>query len=87
MAHDAGLLLGFTVYNRGPLMFNWIPQGDAERAVNDPLLTLPRYWSIEAERALDEAVAIGEAAKTAVEEVKEEELLYYSLFCQSSEGD
>jgi hypothetical protein len=51
------------------------------------LLTLPRYWSIEAERALDEAVAIGEAAKTAVEEVKEEELLYYSLFCQSSEGD
>jgi peptidoglycan/xylan/chitin deacetylase (PgdA/CDA1 family) len=87
MAHDAGLLLGFTVYNRGPLMFNWIPQGDAERAVNDPLLTLPRYWSIEAERALDEAVAIGEAAKTAAEEVKEEELLYYSLFCQSSEGD
>ncbi len=87
MAHDAGLSLGFTVHNRGPIMFNWIPQGNAERAVDDPLMTLPRYWSIEAERALDEGVAIGEAAKTAAEEVREEELLYYSLFCQPSEGD
>ncbi len=87
MAHEAGLALGFTVHPRGPVMFNWIPQGDAELAVNDPLLTLPRYWSIEAERALDEAVAIGEAARMAAEEVREEELLYYSLFCQTSEGD
>jgi peptidoglycan/xylan/chitin deacetylase (PgdA/CDA1 family) len=87
MAHEAGLALGFTVYNRGPLMFNWIPQGEKEREVNDPLMVLPRYWSIEAGRALEQAVAIGEAAKAAAEEVREEELLYYSLFCQSSEGD
>jgi peptidoglycan/xylan/chitin deacetylase (PgdA/CDA1 family) len=87
MAHEAGLALGFTAFNRGPVMFNWIPQGEKEREVNDPLMVLPRYWSIEAGRALEQAVAIGEAAKAAAEEVREEELLYYSLFCQSSEGD
>lgn len=87
MAHEAGYEIGFTAYSRGPLMFNWIPLGEVEMAVDDPLMVLPRYWSSEANLALEEAVAIGEDAKEAAEEVKEEELLYYSLYCQSGEGD
>ncbi len=82
MAREAGLMLGFTVYPRGPLMFNWIPLGEAERGINDPLMVLPRYWSIEAFRALEVAVEISEAAQAAAEEAKEEEQLFYSLFCQ-----
>jgi len=87
MAHEAGFALGFTAYSRGPLMFNWIPLGEIEREVDDPLMVLPRYWSSEAHLAMEEAVAIGEAARGAAEEVKEEELLYYLLFCQPSEGE
>ncbi len=87
MAHEAGFVLGFTAYSRGPLMFNWIPLGEIEMTVNDPLMVLPRYWSSEAHLAMEEAVAIGEAARGAAEEVEEEELLYYSLFCQPSEGE
>jgi len=87
MAREADYKLGFTVYSRGPLMFNWIPLGEAEQAVDDPLMVLPRYWSVETSRALEEAVEISEAASAAAEEVKEDELLFYSLFCQSGEGD
>lgn len=87
MAREADYQLGFTVFSRGPLMFNWIPLGEAEQAVEDPLMVLPRYWSVETSRALEEAVAIAEAAQAAAEKVKEEELLYYALFCQSGEGD
>jgi hypothetical protein len=50
-------------------------------------MVLPRYWSINASQVLDKAVEIGEEARAAAEEVREEELLYYSLFCQSSEGE
>lgn len=87
IAREAGYEIGFTAYSRGPLMFNWIPLGEIERAVDDPLMVMPRYWSSSAHLALQEAVAIGEAAKQAAEEVKEEELLYYSLYCQSGEGE
>jgi peptidoglycan/xylan/chitin deacetylase (PgdA/CDA1 family) len=87
IAREAGYELGFTAYQRGPLMFNWIPLGEPEQSVNDPLMVLPRYWSINASQVLDKAVEIGEEARAAAEEVREEELLYYSLFCQSSEGE
>ena len=87
MAREAGYEIGFTAYSRGPLMFNWIPLGEIEMTANDPLMVLPRFWSTEAHLALDEAVAIGDAAKQAAEEIKKEELLYYSLYCQSGEGE
>jgi peptidoglycan/xylan/chitin deacetylase (PgdA/CDA1 family) len=87
MALEAGYEIGFTAYSRGPLMFNWIPLGEIEMTVNDPLMVLPRYWSSEAHLALEEAAAIGDAAKQAAEKAKREELLYYSLFCQPGEGE
>ena len=87
MAQEAGYEIGFTAYSRGPLMFNWIPLGEVERAVDDPLMVLPRYWSSAAHLALDEAVAVGEAYGEAAAEVKEEEFLYYSLYCRPGEGE
>ncbi len=87
MAKAAGYKLGFTAYSRGPLMFNWIPLGEPEMVMDDPLMVLPRYWSIGAEYALDHALQIAEAAKQNAEEVKEEELLYYALFCQNSQEE
>ncbi len=85
MAHEAGLQLGFTAYSRGPLMFNWIPLGEPEIEAGDPLMVLPRYWSIGAVYALEHALSIQEAAQSAAEDVREQELLYYSLYCQSPE--
>jgi hypothetical protein len=87
MAEEAGYKLGFTAYSRGPLMFNWIPLGEPEMVVDDPLMVMPRYWSIGANYALDHALQIADAAKQNAEEVKEEELLYYALFCQNSQED
>lgn len=82
IAHEAGFKLGFTIYPRGPLMFNWIPQGEEELAVGDPLMLLPRYWSTAADVALSQAVDISEDAKQYAEAVKEAELLYFDTYCQ-----
>ena len=41
VAREAGYEVGFTVYSRGPVMFNWVPLGQQEESVNDPLLVLP----------------------------------------------
>ena len=68
-------------------MFNWIPLGEVEQAVNDPLMVLPRFWSSEAHLALEKAVVIGEAAREAAEEVRDQELLFYSLYCQPNKGE
>lgn len=87
LARKAGLKLGFTVYSRGPLMFNWIPLGEPESAMDDPLMVLPRFWSTAADVALDQAVTISEAAKQDANAAKAEELRYYSLYCQSAEGE
>jgi len=82
IAQEAGLKLGFTIYPRGPLMFNWIPQGDEELAVGDPLMVLPRYWSTAADVALNQAIVISEDAKQYAERVKADELLYFETYCQ-----
>jgi len=63
VAHEAGFKLGFTIWARGPLQFNWIPQGEEERAFNDPLMLLPRYWSTAAILNLEQAAEIGDAAR------------------------
>jgi len=87
LARQAGFKVGFTVYSRGPLMFNWIPLGEPEEAVGDPLLVLPRYWSTAADVALEHAIAIGEEAKQAAQNVKTEELRYLTLYCQPADGE
>jgi len=87
LAREAGLELGFSVYSRGPLMFNWIPLGESEMMMDDPLMVLPRYWSTAADVALQQALEISEAAEEQAESVWEQEQLYYSLFCQSVESD
>ncbi len=62
VARDVGFRLGFTVHSRGPLAFNWIPQGAEEQAYEDPLLLLPRFWSSAALLNLQQTADIGDAA-------------------------
>jgi len=81
IAHEAGLALGFTAYSRGPLMFNWIPLGEEERQIDDPLMVLPRFWSTTAWLALDRGLSVSEEASAAAEAVKEEELRWLELYC------
>ena len=87
MALDTGYEIGFTAYSRGPLMYNWIPLGEPEREIENPLMVLPRYWSYGADYALEHAMGFSVEAEEQAELVREQELLYYSLFCQPSEGE
>jgi peptidoglycan/xylan/chitin deacetylase (PgdA/CDA1 family) len=87
LALDAGFNVGFTVYSRGPLMFNWIPQGDEEREMSQVLMVLPRYWSKDADIALEQALAIGEAARLEAQTLRTEEQHYLDVYCQSTQGD
>ncbi len=82
MATEAGYQVGFTVYSRGPIMYNWIPLGEPEMAMAAPLMVLPRFWSTVAVQALEEAVMVSEAAKkfySAIETAEREYYLYYCL--------
>lgn len=87
MAIAAGFKVGFTVYSRGPLMYNWIPQGEEEHEMSNPLMVLPRYWSKDADIALEQALSIGEAARQEAEIHKDGELLYLEVYCQHDQGD
>jgi peptidoglycan/xylan/chitin deacetylase (PgdA/CDA1 family) len=62
IAREAEYKIGFTANSRGPLLFNWIPLGAPEQAMNDPLMVLPRYWSNEAGLALDIGIKAGQEA-------------------------
>jgi peptidoglycan/xylan/chitin deacetylase (PgdA/CDA1 family) len=62
IAHEAGYQLAFTAFAHGPLMFNWIPQTEEENLVGDPLMTLPRFWSVTAWMDLTETVEVGQKA-------------------------
>lgn len=95
-AREAGYQLGFTVNPRGPVMYNWIPQTDqkdpnrpsylAEGPLNDPLMTLPRYWSTDAYYRIDEVINIGDSASRAAGETQQTELLYYDIVCKDTYG-
>ena len=87
IAREAGYEIGFTVFSRGPVMYNWIPLGEAEEAINDPLMVLPRAWSSAADVALIRALQISEHNETLAAEAMEQELLYYSLFCSDVSGE
>lgn len=84
IARQAGYDLGFTAYARGPLMFNWIPLGEPEQAMHDPLMVLPRYWGTTAYVNLDAAVAIAEAAQAFATAQREQELAWYRQNCSAA---
>ena len=86
-AREAGYQIAFTVYSRGPLMYNRIPLGDPEKAMEDPLMVLPRAWSSAADVALNQALLISQAVEAQADEVQAQEELYYSLFCMDGTGD
>ncbi len=84
IAREEGYQLGFTAFSRGPLLFDWIPLGDEERAAADPLMTLPRAWSPSATVNLEQAVKIGEEAALFAAENREAEASWYSQSCGGS---
>ena len=96
VARQAGYKLGFTINPRGPVMFDWVPQTDqvdpmrpsflAEGPVNDPLLTLPRYWDTDARDHLDAVRNIGDAAADYAAKNKATELEYYDILCAPTYG-
>ena len=81
IAHEGGYQLGFTAFSRGPLMFNWIPQGEQERLVADPLMTLPRSWSTDQTLPLDIGEQIGAAARAEAISNYPQEAEYYRMYC------
>jgi peptidoglycan/xylan/chitin deacetylase (PgdA/CDA1 family) len=81
VARQGGYELGFSAYSRGPLLFNWIPLGAEERAVNDPLMVLPRAWSNSVNVNLDEAVRISEQAVAFAKGNFSTEAAWYKTYC------
>ncbi len=82
VAREAGYKLGFTVFARGPLLFNWIPLGKEERAMEDPLLVLPRYWGSRGIiEQIGKAAAIGDEARAHAAVHFDQEAAYYRAHC------
>jgi hypothetical protein len=91
-----GYKLGFTVNPRGPVMYNWIPQADSvnpsnpvaipETPAGNPLMTIPRYWDIDARNQLDNVRAISDQAAQYAEQNKAVELEYYDIVCAPTYG-
>lgn len=81
MAREAGYEIGFTVYSRGPLMFNWIPLGATEAKMNDPLMVLPRIWSNSAALYLEKAAEISADARDFANQNKYNEYFWYENYC------
>jgi hypothetical protein len=96
IGRELGYKLGFTVNPRGPVMYNWIPQADdysaanpyaiPEGPVNDPLMTIPRYWDTNARSHLDTVRQIGNEAALYAEQNKGTELEYYDIVCAPAYG-
>jgi len=87
IAKEAGYKIGFTVFSRGPIMFNWIPLGEPEIAMQSPLLVLPRFWSTGAVQALNEAVLVSEAAKEYYSTIEDAEREYYNFYCSPEKSE
>ncbi len=81
LAREAGYRLGFTVYARGPLMYNWIPLGKQEREMQDPLMVLPRFWARpDLPEVLHKAAEVSDqAAAWARQDYAREADLYHEL--------
>lgn len=97
IAREAGYKAGFTINPRGPVMFNWIPQGYAidsmrpsyipEGSIQDPLMTLPRYWDTDASYHIDTVRQISNEAVQYAEANKAIELEYYNIVCEPVIGE
>jgi peptidoglycan/xylan/chitin deacetylase (PgdA/CDA1 family) len=87
VARQGGYQLGFTAYSRGPLLFNWVPLGEQETAVNDPLMVLPRAWSSAANVNLDEAVEISQQAAEFAQQNFPVEAEWYRTYCGGELSD
>lgn len=95
-ARQYGYRLGFTIYPRGPVMYNWIPLADEEDParpaylpegyVNDPRMVIPRYWPYQVQANLDNVRNIGETAAAYAEQNKATELEYYDIVCAPTLG-
>lgn len=81
VAREGGYQLGFTAYSRGPLLFNWIPLGEEERLVNEPLMVLPRAWSNSVNYNLDEAIKISEQAVAFADANAQAEQEWLQMYC------
>jgi hypothetical protein len=81
IARQGGYELGFTAYSRGPLLFNWIPLGEKEREVNDPLMVLPRAWSSAANVNIDEALKVGEQSAEFAQQNFSAEASWFRTYC------
>jgi len=96
IGRELGYKLGFTVNGRGPVMYNWVPQADAfnnsnpyaipEIPAGDPLMTLPRYYDINARAQIDTVRSLGEQAAAYAEQNKAVELEYYDIVCAPASG-
>jgi peptidoglycan/xylan/chitin deacetylase (PgdA/CDA1 family) len=86
VAEVGGYKLGFTVHSRGPIMFDWIPQGEPERAINAPFMLLPRAWAGSANVNLDEAVRISQQAAAFAEQNYPVEAAWYHTYCGGELG-
>ena len=96
LARQLGYRLGFTTSARGPVMFNWVPLGDAvtdqhggwapEGPMNDPLMLLPRYWDTDTLRHLDTVLKISQDATAYAEQNKATEVEYYDIVCAPTLG-
>ena len=72
-------------------MYNWVPQADTisqantvaipEAPANNPLMTLPRYFDVNARGQLDTVRQISEGAALYAEQNKPIELDYYNIVC------
>ncbi|MHC1784630.1 MAG: polysaccharide deacetylase family protein [Anaerolineaceae bacterium] len=97
IGRELGYRLGFTVNPRGPVMFNWVPLNDAgdparpsylpEGSIEDPLMTLPRYWDTDATNQIDNVRIIGKEAAEQAELTKATELQYYDVMCKPVIGE
>ncbi len=81
VARQGGYQLGFTAFSRGPLMFNWVPQGELERLIADPLMLLPRAWSSAANANMDEAIQISDQAAAFAQQNYPIEEAWYHTYC------
>jgi peptidoglycan/xylan/chitin deacetylase (PgdA/CDA1 family) len=81
IAREGEYKLGFTAYSRGPLMFNWVPQGEPELAIHDPLMLLPRAWSRTMPSNLYQARQISQEALADALARYPEEANYYRIYC------
>jgi peptidoglycan/xylan/chitin deacetylase (PgdA/CDA1 family) len=81
IAHDSGFQIAMIERSYGPLQFNWIPLSERERAYNDPLMLLPRFWDTAATLNLQQTADIGDAAREFARENYAAEAAWFSQNC------